>query len=78
MNTLEYHYLKTFDVYLRSDSGVKYKLKVIAVQVRGISVRHISYWYAQSLDLNHIKHLWHQLKLNLTPQEVGERGVRKL
>jgi hypothetical protein len=31
-----------------------------------------------SLDLNHIKHVWHQLKLNLPPHEVGERGVRKI
>ena len=78
MNTLEYHHLKTSDVYLQTDSGVKYKLKFITAQVRGISVRYINYWYAQSLNLNHIKHVWHQLKLNLTPHGVGERGVRKL
>ena len=78
INTLEYHHLKSSDIYIQSDSGVKYKLKFITAQLRGISVRYTNYWYAQSLNLNHIKHVWHQLKLNLPLHEVRIRGVKTL
>ena len=78
INTLEYHHLKSSDVYIQSDSGVKYTLKFITAQLRGISVRYTNYWYAQSLNLTHLTPVWDQLKLNLTPHGVGERGVGKL